>query len=112
MIKVTIDEQELDKFIQEKLKGFVATETSPNVIVHVKVGRGTSELLEVADVAKLLKCNRSTIYQLIKKGHLVGLKLGRMKVSTIELEDFIIRNSGKDMTNLDDIKPLEIVKDE
>lgn len=69
-----------------------------------------NQLLEVVDVAKLLKCNRSTIYQLIKKGHLVGLKLGRMKVSTIELEDFMRRNAGKDMTDLDRIKQLEVTQ--
>jgi excisionase family DNA binding protein len=111
VIKVNFDEKELDKLIQEKLKKMGATETSPKVIIHMRGGR-MSELLEVVDVAKLLKCNRNTVYQLIKKGYLVGLKLGRMKVSTIELEDFIIRNAGMDMTDLDDIKPLEIVKDE
>ena len=68
------------------------------------------ELLEVAVVAKLLKCNKAFVYKLIKSGHLQGLKLGRMKVSTIELEDFMKRNGGMDMTNLADVKVLEVTK--
>ena len=68
------------------------------------------ELLEVAEIAKLLKCNKAFVYKLIKSGHLQGLKLGRMKVSTIELEDFMRRNVGMDLTDLDDVKAIQIVK--
>lgn len=56
------------------------------------------ELLEVSEVAKLLKCNRNKVYDLIKSGQLQGLKLGRMKVTTIELENFLIRNVGKNLS--------------
>lgn len=31
---------------------------------------GVPELLEVAEVAKILKCNRNKVYELIKAGHL------------------------------------------
>ena len=65
-----------------------------------------NELLEVAEVAKRLKCNRNKVYELIKSGQLVGLKLGRMKVSTIELENFMIRNAGKDLTDPFNVKDL------
>lgn len=65
------------------------------------------ELLEVSEVAKLLKCNKNKIYELIKSGELKGLKLGRMKVSTIELEDFMIRNAGKDLSDPYNIRILE-----
>lgn len=65
-----------------------------------------NELLEVAEVAKRLKCNRNKVYDLIKTGQLVGLKLGRMKVSTIELENFMIRNAGKDLTDPFNVKDL------
>lgn len=65
-----------------------------------------NELLEVAEVAKRLKCNRNKVYDLIKSGQLVGLKLGRMKVSTIELENFMIRNAGKDLTDPFNVKKL------
>lgn len=66
-----------------------------------------NELLEVAEVAKRLKCNKNKVYELIKVGVLQGLKLGRMKVSTFELEDFMIRNAGKDLTDPYNIKELE-----
>ena len=66
-----------------------------------------NELLEVAEVAKRLKCNRNKVYELIKSGMLQGLKLGRMKVSTIELENFMIRNVGKDLTDPFNVKSLK-----
>ncbi|MFC9540829.1 helix-turn-helix domain-containing protein [Lysinibacillus sp. NPDC056959] len=65
-----------------------------------------NELLEVAEVAKRLKCNRNKVYDLIKSGQLLGLKLGRMKVSTIELDDFLVRNAGKDLTDPFNVKNL------
>ncbi|MEB7771454.1 MAG: helix-turn-helix domain-containing protein [Kurthia gibsonii] len=64
------------------------------------------ELLEVSEVAKLLKCNRNKVYDLIKSGQLQGLKLGRMKVTTIELENFLIRNVGKDLSDPYEVKNL------
>lgn len=65
-----------------------------------------NELLEVAEIAKRLKCNKNKVYDLIKSGQLVGLKLGRMKVSTIELDDFLARNAGKDLTDPFNVKDL------
>lgn len=64
------------------------------------------ELLEVAEVAKLLKCNRNKVYDLIKSGQLQGLKLGRMKITTIELENFLVRNLGKDLTDPFEVKEI------
>lgn len=68
------------------------------------------ELLDVAEVAKRLKCNRNTVYDLIKSGRLVGLKLGRMKVSTMELDDFLRRNAGMDLTDPHNVKQLEAIQ--
>lgn len=65
-----------------------------------------SELLEVAEVAKRLKCNKNKVYELIKSGQLQGLKLGRMKVSTIELENFMTRNVGQDLTDPYNVKSI------
>ncbi|AYC29674.1 helix-turn-helix domain-containing protein [Paenisporosarcina cavernae] len=67
------------------------------------------QLLDVTEVAKILKVNRNKVYDLIKHGHLRALKLGRLKVSTIELEDFMIRNSGKDLSDFENVKELEVV---
>lgn len=66
-----------------------------------------NRLLEVAEVSQLLKCNKNKVYELIKSGQLQGLKLGRMKVSTIELESFMVRNAGKDLTNPFNVKGLD-----
>jgi len=65
-----------------------------------------NELLEVSEVAKRLKCNKNKVYELIKSGQLQGLKLGRMKVTTIELRDFLIRNNGKDLTDPYNVKEI------
>lgn len=64
------------------------------------------QLFEVAEVAKLLKCNKNKVYDLIKSGQLQGLKLGRMKVSSVELENFLERNIGKDLTDPFNVKAL------
>ncbi len=64
------------------------------------------ELLDVTEVSKRLKVNRNKVYDLINSGALQGLKLGRIKVSTIELHDFLVRNAGKDLTDPYNIKPL------
>ncbi|WP_338652696.1 helix-turn-helix domain-containing protein [Sporosarcina psychrophila] len=65
------------------------------------------ELLDVAEVARRLKCNRNTVYELIRSGQLVGLKLGRLKVSTMELDDFLNRNAGMDLTDPLNVKSLK-----
>lgn len=70
------------------------------------VDKSNAELLEVSDVAKRLKCNKNKVYGLIKSGQLMGLKLGRMKVTSIELNDFLIRNAGKDLTDPYNVKEL------
>jgi excisionase family DNA binding protein len=68
-----------------------------------------NQLHEVSEVAKILKCNKNTVYALIKSGQLRGLKLGRMKVSTFELDAFMQRNTGKDITDPYNVRDLEVV---
>lgn len=65
-----------------------------------------NQLLEVTEVAKLLKCNKNKVYDLIKSGALQGMKLGRMKISTIELDNFLKRNVGRDLTDPFNIKSI------
>lgn len=71
-----------------------------------------NELLDVSEIAKRLKCNRNTVYDLIRSGRLVGLKLGRMKVSTMELEDFMKRYTGKDVSDPYHVMDLQAEKEE
>lgn len=65
------------------------------------------ELLTIQEVSRKLKVNKNSVYSLIRKGHLQALKLGSLKVTSKELERFIIYASGKDFSDLDNVKPLE-----
>ncbi|GKU30163.1 hypothetical protein CFB3_22700 [Clostridium folliculivorans] len=53
-----------------------------------------------------MKINKNSVYLLLKKGLFKGLKLGSMKIPRKELIKFIEDNTGKDLTDLDDIKDL------
>ena len=51
-----------------------------------------SELLDAEDVAKVLRVGRSTVYQMIADGRLVGVKIGRLRrFSRREIHDLIVR---------------------
>lgn len=65
------------------------------------------ELLTISDIASKLKVNVNLVYKLIKAGHLKALKLGCLKVTTLELERFLKEASGKDFTELNNVKSLE-----
>lgn len=64
-------------------------------------------LYTVDEIAKILKVNKNTVYDLIRNNHLIGLKLGRIKVTKFELIRFLKDNNGKDLTDLEDIKELK-----
>ena len=65
-------------------------------------------LYTVSDVAKLLKTNEAYVRKLIKKGLLKALVLGRLKVRASALEEFLTQYEGYDVTDVDNIKKLEI----
>ena len=62
------------------------------------------ELLTVKEVSKKLKLCVSDTYKLIRAGHLQALKLGALKVTSLELERFIKEASGKDFSDLNNVK--------
>lgn len=66
------------------------------------------ELHTIKEVSIKLKINVSDTYKLIKSGHLQALKLGSLKVTSLELERFIINSSGKDYSDLSDVKELKL----
>lgn len=66
----------------------------------------TELLYTVPEVAALLKTDEPTIRELIRKKLLLGLKLGRLKVTRAELLRFLNENSGKDLSDLDNITDL------
>ena len=62
----------------------------------------------VQEVAKMLHSSPNYIYSLIDKGYLPALKLGSIKILKTTLEKFLQENEGKDLSNINDIKKLEI----
>lgn len=62
-------------------------------------------LYTVKEAAAALGVNTSTIYQLINKGLLPGLKLGCLKIRKASLEKFIKDYDGMDFSDLDNIIP-------
>ena len=69
-------------------------------------------LYTVSEVAELLKVNRNSIYELLKKNVIRGLKLGSLKITKAELIKFLEENNGKDLSNLEDIKDLSFDRGE
>lgn len=67
-------------------------------------------LYTVKDVAKLLKTNEDYVRKLIKKGYLKAMVLGRLKVRASALEEFLAKYEGYDVTDVDNIKKMEIAE--
>lgn len=79
-----------------------------NKIIATRYKKERDEKMEdvlytVAETAKLLKTNSNYVYELIKRGLLPALKLGSYKVRKTALTNFLEKNEGKDLTDLDNI---------
>lgn len=61
------------------------------------------ELLTIREVADRLKIGVNLVYKLIKAGHLKALKLGCLKVTSLEFERFLIEANGKDFSDLENV---------
>lgn len=66
------------------------------------------KLYKIIEVAEILGTNKQRVYKLIRSKHLTALKLGDLKVSSYELERFIIEANGKDFSDLENVKDLVI----
>lgn len=60
----------------------------------------------IPEVAKLLKTDKGTVYELTRKGILKAMKLGCKKVSRFEIERFLREYAGKNLEDLDNITDL------
>lgn len=60
-------------------------------------------LYTVQEVSKLLKININAVYELINSGHLKVIKYGRVKIPAFEIDDFLRRNLGKDLSDLGNV---------
>ena len=67
-------------------------------------------LYTVHDVSKILKTNETYVRKLIKKGLLKAMVLGRLKVRASALEEFLAKYEGYDVTDVDNIKKMEIAE--
>lgn len=64
----------------------------------------------VKEVAAILHSSPNYVYTLIKKGYLPVVRLGSLKILKKSLELFLIENQGKDLSDLENIKPLDFSK--
>lgn len=67
-------------------------------------------LYTVSETAELLKVNRNSVYDLLRKNVIRGIKIGSLKITRTELLEFLEKNNGKDLSDLDDIKDLTFDK--
>lgn len=67
-----------------------------------------TELLTVKEVSKILKVNVHRVYDLVRTGMLPALKLGSLKIRKSSLEKFIEEYEGMDISDVNNIKPLNI----
>ncbi|MBQ6998465.1 MAG: helix-turn-helix domain-containing protein [Clostridia bacterium] len=63
-------------------------------------------LLNVNEVAEILRVNKGSVYALIHSGRLSAIKFGTYKVPAFEVENFLHKYSGCDLTDLNNIKTL------
>jgi excisionase family DNA binding protein len=70
-----------------------------------------NRLHPISEVAKILGISKNDAYDLVRHGHLQALKLGRLKVSTFELEDFMKRNVNKDFSDLNNVTDLTFTEE-
>lgn len=63
-------------------------------------------LYTVPETSKILKVEQKTVRDLIRKGYLQALKLGRLKIRKAEIERFLQWAQGKDLNDLDNVKDL------
>lgn len=70
------------------------------------VNKDYLRLFTIREVAERLKMNRAAVYELIRSRNLQALKLGSLKVTSLELERFIKEATGKDFSDLENVIDL------
>jgi len=65
-------------------------------------------LYTVDEVAQILKVNKNAVYDLINANVIKALKLGRLKVTRFELLRFLKDHNGKDLSDLKNIKEINV----
>lgn len=65
-------------------------------------------IFSVHEVAKMLHPSPNYVYKLINNGYLPAIKLGSVKVLKSTLLKFLIENEGKDLSDINCIKKLDV----
>jgi len=65
----------------------------------------------VKEIAKILHTSPNYIYKLIDKGYLPAIRLGGIKVLKSSLDKFLEENEGNDLSDVNDIKKLDVSKE-
>ena len=68
-------------------------------------------IFSVKEVAEILHSSPNYIYSLIEKGYLPAIKLGSLKIIRSTLERFLIENEGNDLSDINNIKKINIILD-
>ncbi|MGL5426588.1 MAG: helix-turn-helix domain-containing protein [Cetobacterium sp.] len=63
-------------------------------------------LFSVKEASKYLGVGESYMRKLVDSGQIIGLKLGRVKIRKIDLDDFLAKNLGKDCTDPYNVKEM------
>lgn len=109
-----------DKYSQEETSGRRAAQwlrRHPPQIKEAEIIRKQGVFMEncknsepilytVKRVGQLLHTNGSFVYELIRRGLLPAIKLCSLRVRRETLENFLQKHEGRDLSNLDDIKPI------
>ena len=66
-------------------------------------------LYSAHEVAKLIHSSPNYVYKLIEKGYLPAIKLGSVKILKSTLIKFLIENEGNDLSDINNIKKLNVV---
>lgn len=68
---------------------------------------GVPQVFTVPKVAEIIGSNKEYVRKLIKSGELRAIKLGGIKVTSMELVRFLTENAGKDLN--DPFNPKDLV---
>lgn len=69
-----------------------------------------AKLYTVKEVAGVLGTNVDYVYRLQKAGLLRFMKLGSLKCREEELQRFLKESEGKDLTDVDNIKKIGVIR--
>ena len=63
-------------------------------------------LYTIAEVAKIMRVNKTYVYKLINNGLLPVIKLGSYKVRDVALDEFLTKYEGMDLTDVNNVVAL------